>query len=64
MGVGSGIAPSRELRSMKGENASGSCWDDDDDDDLTAVGMDMRQMKTMKYETDVLLRGLVLVNKI
>ena len=53
----------KEMRSMKGKNASGSCWDDDDDD-LTAVGMDMRQMETMKYETDVLLRWLILVDKI
>ena len=31
---------------------------------LTRVGMDIGQMKSMKYETDVLLRGLVLVDKI
>jgi len=70
-GVRWGIVPSIRRRDevdgrWKGKNASGSCWDDDggdDDDDLT-VGMDIGQMKTTKYETDVLLRGLVLVDKI
>ncbi len=43
---------------MKEQCKAEAGWDgggDDDESDLTGVGMDIGQMKTMRYETDVLL---------